>query len=154
MKGHHLRLRRFVQVILVWTLLAVTALAAQTERWSEQKARDWYARQPWLVGANISYLDVAVSRTADGKTIFIKAVNTDRTAVLLTTINIKGVTPAPRAELKTLTAPSLDVANSFSRPNAVSIQKRMLTSGRTFVVNLPKHSVSVIVLKTKLSKLE
>jgi hypothetical protein len=53
MKGSQmLSLRRLVQVITVWILLAVTALAAQTERWSEQKARDWYARQPWLVGSN------------------------------------------------------------------------------------------------------
>src|ERR1051325_7614728 len=44
-------LRRLVQVIAVSLLLAVTALA-QTARWSEQKARDWYARQPWLVGSN------------------------------------------------------------------------------------------------------
>src|SRR5215211_4425553 len=41
-----------VQVIAVSILLAVTALAAQTEKWSEQKARDWYARQPWLVGSD------------------------------------------------------------------------------------------------------
>lgn len=100
-------------------------------------------------GANIPYLDAVVSRTADGKTIFIKAVNTHPTGGLLTTINIQGVMPAPRAELKTVTASSLDVANSFSRPNAVSIQKRMLTSGQTFIVNLPKHSVSIIVLRTK-----
>ena len=105
-------------------------------------------------GTNVPYLDAVVSRTADGKTIFIKVVNTHRTGALLTTINIQGVVPAPRAELKTVTAPSLEVANSFSRPNAVSIQKRMLTSGRTFVVNLPKHSVSIIVLKTKLNKSE
>jgi hypothetical protein len=25
---------------------------AQTSRWSEQKANDWYAQQPWLVGSN------------------------------------------------------------------------------------------------------
>lgn len=98
---------------------------------------------------NVPYLDAVVSRTADGKTIFIKAVNTNQTGALLTTINIQGVVPAPRAELKTVTAPSLEIANSFSRPNAVSIQKRMLASGRTFVVTLPKHSVSIIVLKTK-----
>ena len=40
-----------LSVVLVWILLAITALA-QAERWSEQKARDWYARQPWLVGSN------------------------------------------------------------------------------------------------------
>ena len=26
--------------------------AAQAQKWSEQKAKDWYARQPWLVGSN------------------------------------------------------------------------------------------------------
>ena len=25
---------------------------AETSRWSEQKASDWYAQQPWLVGSN------------------------------------------------------------------------------------------------------
>src|SRR6185503_16431868 len=39
------------KVIIVCLLLVVSALA-QTERWSEQKARDWYAQQPWLIGAN------------------------------------------------------------------------------------------------------
>jgi hypothetical protein len=29
----------------------VTALA-QGQRWSEQKANDWYKQQPWLVGSN------------------------------------------------------------------------------------------------------
>ena len=46
-----LSLRRLVQLIAVWILLAVSAFA-QTERWSEQRARDWYARQPWLIGSN------------------------------------------------------------------------------------------------------
>src|SRR5678816_4676511 len=32
-------------------LLLVASIAAQ-EKWSEQQARDWYAKQSWLVGAN------------------------------------------------------------------------------------------------------
>lgn len=100
-------------------------------------------------GDNIPYLDAIASRTSDGKAIFIKAVNTSRTSALLTTITINGVIPAARAELKTVIAPSINVANDFSRPNAVSIEKRMLSSGRSFVVTLPKHSVSVIVLRTQ-----
>ena len=43
-------LRKSVQIIITIILLALTALGA--ERWSEQKARDWYARQPWLIGSN------------------------------------------------------------------------------------------------------
>jgi len=99
-------------------------------------------------GTNIPYLDAVGSRTADGKTIFIKAVNTSRTSSLLTRITIAGAMPVARAQLKTITAPSLQVANDFSRPDAVSIKSNTLRSGRSFVVTLPKHSVSVIVIKT------
>jgi Cellulase (glycosyl hydrolase family 5) len=34
-----------------FAILSCTAFA-QTSRWSEQKANDWYAHQPWLVGSN------------------------------------------------------------------------------------------------------
>ncbi len=33
-------------------LFALTATAQQTQRWSEAQANAWYAKQPWLVGAN------------------------------------------------------------------------------------------------------
>ncbi|HEU4934782.1 MAG TPA: alpha-L-arabinofuranosidase C-terminal domain-containing protein, partial [Pyrinomonadaceae bacterium] len=89
---------------------------------------------------------VTVSRSADGKRIFIKAVNTNPTSALATTINLQGVTPAPRAELKTITAPSLSVYNDFSQPNAVSTSSKTISAGRQFVVTLPKHAVSVITL--------
>ncbi|HEX5890699.1 MAG TPA: alpha-L-arabinofuranosidase C-terminal domain-containing protein, partial [Pyrinomonadaceae bacterium] len=100
-------------------------------------------------GTNVPYLDATASRTADGKAIFIKAVNTNRTTALLTTINLQGVMPATRVEVRTVTAPSMNAANDFSRADAVSIQKRTVPGGRTFVVTLPKHSVSVIVLRTQ-----
>ena len=39
--------------ILILTAIALCASAfSQTARWSEQKANDWYAQQPWLVGSN------------------------------------------------------------------------------------------------------
>ncbi|HKR22842.1 MAG TPA: hypothetical protein VJS17_09620, partial [Pyrinomonadaceae bacterium] len=79
----------------------------------------------------------------------IKAVNTDPKSPLITTITLQGATPAPRAELNTITTPSLTVSNNFSQPDAVSIQKRTIASRRSFVVTLPKHSVSVIVLRTR-----
>lgn len=98
---------------------------------------------------DIPYLDAIATRTADGKTIFIKAVNTSSTSALVTTITIQGEIPAARAEVKTITAPRLDTSNDFPRPNAVSLQNRTVPSGRSFVVTLPKHSVSVIVLRTE-----
>ncbi|MCM3900895.1 MAG: hypothetical protein ND866_04250, partial [Pyrinomonadaceae bacterium] len=95
-------------------------------------------------GKRVPYLDAVVSRTADGRKIFIKAVNTSPTSALATTINVQGATPASRAEIKTVTAPSLTASNDFARPDAVFIKNGTVSGGRSFVVTLPKHSVSVI----------
>jgi len=40
------------RLTLVAIFLFTTAAQAQTPRWSEQKANDWYAHHPWLVGSN------------------------------------------------------------------------------------------------------
>ena len=40
-----------IELLLVANLGAHSA-RAQTTRWTEQKANDWYAREPWLVGSN------------------------------------------------------------------------------------------------------
>ena len=45
-----LSLRRVVQILSIMLLLAFAALGQQ--KWSEQQARDWYAKQPWLLGSN------------------------------------------------------------------------------------------------------
>lgn len=37
---------------VVCLLILVTSAIAQTPRWTEQRANDWYAQQPWLVGTN------------------------------------------------------------------------------------------------------
>ena len=42
----------FLPLILIAVVLCTTAVFSQTTRWSEQKANDWYAQQPWLVGSN------------------------------------------------------------------------------------------------------
>ncbi len=43
--------RRAALCVLI-ALLCHAAAAAQGQRWTEQKAREWYQRQPWLVGSN------------------------------------------------------------------------------------------------------
>ena len=40
-----------ISAVLVLVCLASSALA-QSARWSEQRANEWYAKQPWLVGSN------------------------------------------------------------------------------------------------------
>ncbi len=87
-------------------------------------------------GKNVPYLDVTASRTADGKKIIIKAVNTNPASALTTTINLQGVNPGTRAEVKTITA-------------SLITQTTTVSAGRTFNVMLPKHSVTVITLKNQ-----
>lgn len=97
-------------------------------------------------GKGVPYLDAVVSRSADGKQIFIKAVNTDQMRALGTKIDLAGVEVASSAELETLTADSLKASNSFSAPDAVAIKRTQISARREFTVELPKHSVSVITL--------
>ena len=42
----------FIAAVLALLGLCSGAASSQTARWSEEKANDWYARQPWLVGSN------------------------------------------------------------------------------------------------------
>jgi hypothetical protein len=44
--------RSTAKVLLLLSLLVWGATATAQQRWSEQKARDWYSSQPWPVGAN------------------------------------------------------------------------------------------------------
>jgi len=41
-----------MKVAVIGLALGCGAAGAQTSRWSEQRANDWYAQQPWLVGSN------------------------------------------------------------------------------------------------------
>ena len=97
-------------------------------------------------GKNVPYLDAVVSRTADGRNIFIKAVNSSPTSVLATTVTMQGASAVGQVEIETVTAASLTASNDFLRPAAVFIKKTTSRGGHTFVVTLPKHSVSVITV--------
>jgi hypothetical protein len=39
-------------LLIAVSLFLNTAAMAQSERWSEKAANDWYRKQPWLVGSN------------------------------------------------------------------------------------------------------
>jgi hypothetical protein len=66
-----IRCARLLLISCVMTLAAAPPLA----RWSEQRANDWYAKQPWLVGSNyipataINELEMWQADTFDPKTI-------------------------------------------------------------------------------------
>jgi alpha-L-arabinofuranosidase len=97
-------------------------------------------------GKQVPKLDVVVSRSQDGKRIFIKAVNCDLEHPLTTTVSIHGVSVNPRVEVSTVNARSLSASNSFASPNAVNLKRSIARGGSKFVVILPAHSVSVFNL--------
>src|SRR5690349_14974587 len=41
-----------IVVALLFLTLSLSAADPQLGRWSEQRAQQWYAKQPWLVGSN------------------------------------------------------------------------------------------------------
>jgi hypothetical protein len=67
--------RKFLQTILVIVFLCAFSVAAQSQKWSEQKAKDWYQKQPWLIGSNyvpataINELEMWQAETFDPKRI-------------------------------------------------------------------------------------
>ena len=38
--------------LVILVLILAAAVMAQSQKWSEEKANEWYSRQPWLVGSN------------------------------------------------------------------------------------------------------
>jgi len=52
-----LALRRSYVAILVLVLATCSSGFADSQRWSEEKANNWYQQQPWLVGSNFNPAD-------------------------------------------------------------------------------------------------
>ena len=98
-------------------------------------------------GKNVPCLDVVVSKAANGKQVFINAVNTHPGNTLQTTVQLSGIRVSEQAEVETITSNSLMAANGFASPNAVSMHKTTIRAGSRFVVDLPKSSISVITLE-------
>jgi alpha-N-arabinofuranosidase len=119
------------------TRLGAERLAAKVEGPAFDSTRE---------GKGVPVLDTVVSRSADGEKIFIKAVNTDQTKPLMTKISVGGARISSGALMETVTAHALTAANSFATPDAVSIKRSEIKAGNNFLIELPKHSVSVITL--------
>lgn len=43
---------RAAQVFVTIIFLSIAVVAAPSKKWSHQQAKDWYQKQPWLVGSN------------------------------------------------------------------------------------------------------
>ncbi len=94
----------------------------------------------------VPLIDVTASRSIDGRRYILKAVNTSLDTAVRVQVSFVDGQPPARATQYTLTAPTLQTANSFATPNAVSVRTSQLSAGRAFTVDLPRHSIAVIVL--------
>jgi alpha-L-arabinofuranosidase len=102
-----------------------------------------------LEGKSIPVLDAVASRSADGKQVFIKVVNTDPSEPFDTQITLTGIAIAHTAKIETLNGDTVKTANDFSHPDAVRVTSNQIEVGRSFTVRLPAHSVSVISVEVE-----
>ena len=70
-------------------------------------------------GSQIPVLDVSASRSADGRRMFVKAVNTDLERPVQARISVRGASVSSDAVVKRVVADSLAAANGFATPDAV-----------------------------------
>ena len=93
-----------------------------------------------------SNLDAIVSRSEDGKKIYIKVANTNLTNPVRVTVRVRGAHPNFDGEMDFVVASSPDAINDFSHPDDVKIRKMKIKTADTFQIELKKCSVSVITL--------
>jgi alpha-N-arabinofuranosidase len=99
-----------------------------------------------LEGMSVPTLDAVVSRSANGRQMFIKIVNTDPLQAIPTQILITGAHITKRAHIETLSANELKASNDFTHPDSVHVTSTTIAAGPTFTITLPEHSVSVVTI--------
>ncbi|HJU55760.1 MAG TPA: alpha-L-arabinofuranosidase C-terminal domain-containing protein, partial [Pyrinomonadaceae bacterium] len=77
-------------------------------------------------GKGVAALDAVASRSADGRKIYIKLVNTDRERALETSIEVAGAPVAGTGLIETITTHTPARMNSFQTPNAIDVRGRQL----------------------------
>ncbi len=98
-------------------------------------------------GKGIPSIDAVVSRSANGKQIYIKVINTSHEKAIEVSFDVKGTSLKTEATWDLLTADDLKTHNSFRTPEAIVPHRRKIQGGTHFKAMLPQHSVSVISLQ-------
>jgi alpha-L-arabinofuranosidase len=97
-------------------------------------------------GSEVPILDVVASRSADGRRIFLKVVNTDLERSVQARIRVRGARVTSRATVERVVADSTAAVNDFATPNAIRSTRDTVVAGTTLSLALPRHSVSVLTL--------
>ncbi len=99
------------------------------------------------LGSAVPALDVSVTATEAGTDLFVKAVNTSATRSIRAAFEFEGIAGelGTKGTATTITAATLETANTFSEPNLVSSRvSEFPISGPRFEYEFPEHSVTVI----------
>jgi len=97
-------------------------------------------------GQSVPVLDAVASRSADGRAIYIKLVNTDASRALETRFEIRGANVTGSGERELLSASRATSSNGFASPNAIVPRSNRFAAGQIFTMLLPRQSVSVVTL--------
>jgi alpha-L-arabinofuranosidase len=97
-------------------------------------------------GGAVPVLDAVASRSADGRAIYIKAINTDLERAMTARITISHARVAPTATLERVVADSVAAVNGFGTPDAVRSTRESIKVRNSFSLELPRHSVTVLTL--------
>jgi alpha-L-arabinofuranosidase len=93
-----------------------------------------------------SPIDAVASRSADGRSVYIKAVNTDLDHAATARVRVTGTRVSSMAAVERVVAESLTAANGFATPEAVNITRDTIEAGSSFSLELPRHSVVIVTL--------
>jgi alpha-L-arabinofuranosidase len=97
-------------------------------------------------GPGNSSVDMVASRSRDGRSIYLKVVNTDLEHSAMASIRIRGAQVSATGTVERVIADSLSAANGFRTPDAVRITRDSIQAGNSFTLDLPSHSVAVVTL--------
>jgi alpha-N-arabinofuranosidase len=91
-------------------------------------------------------LDIVASRSADGRHIFLKIVNTDLSRAATPQITVHGAQVSPTATAERVVADALTAVNGFATPEAIRLTRDSIAAGSRFALEMPPHSVAVVTL--------
>ncbi len=108
--------------------------------------RDHYAPNRLAVEGDLAGLSAVVTKSADGKTVYVKAVNpTDKAATL--TVEIKGDFQPGKVSMRIVAPDSLSARNSLDEPNTIRpVPGNASRKGRKIRIELPRWSAGVVTV--------
>jgi len=94
-------------------------------------------------------VDIVASRSADGRSVYVKAVNTALDRSMSAQISVRGMQVSSTASVERVVADSITAVNGFATPDAVKVARETIPAANRFSVELPAHSVAVVTLRAQ-----